>query len=116
MGSIVNTTEGRLANKVAIITGSSSGLGRAIALAYSREGASVVCADLGPGARKIITSETEANTDELIRKQGGKVMFVEANVTQSQSWEALVKRVVDEWGRIDMQVSLFPIPVNIARL
>jgi NAD(P)-dependent dehydrogenase (short-subunit alcohol dehydrogenase family) len=42
---------GRLQDKVAIITGSSSGLGRAIAFAYIREGARVVCADLSPAAR-----------------------------------------------------------------
>lgn len=93
---------GRLAGKVAIVTGSSSGLGRAIAQAYAREGAHVVCSDLQPGAREVIESETSANTDDLIRKDGGKAIFVQGDVTRAESWETLVEKAVSEFGRVDV--------------
>ena len=59
----------RLQDKVAIVTGSSSGLGRAIALRYSSEGAKVVCSDLSPAPRLQVDSESEP-THELIAKNG----------------------------------------------
>ena len=97
----------RLQGKVSIVTGSSSGLGRAIALAYSREGAHVVCADLSAGARAVIEAETSANTDYLIRKQGGKAIFVQTDVTKAESWEALVAAAVKEFGRTDVYARCF---------
>lgn len=93
---------GRLQDKVSIVTGSSSGLGRAIAFSYSKEGAHVVCVDLGPGARDQVRSETNANTDDLIRQQGGKAIFIQADVTKPSSWEDIVKKALEEFGRIDM--------------
>ena len=93
---------GRLQDKVSIVTGSSSGLGRAIAFAYSKEGAHVVCVDLSPGARDLVQSETNANTDDLIRQQGGKAIFIQADVTQASSWENIVTKALEEFGRIDV--------------
>lgn len=93
---------GRLQGKVSIVTGSSSGVGRAIALAYCKEGAHVVCVDLNPGARDLIQSETSANTDDLVRQQGGKAIFVQADVTKASDWEKVVAKTVGEFGRIDV--------------
>jgi NAD(P)-dependent dehydrogenase (short-subunit alcohol dehydrogenase family) len=93
---------GRLQNKVSIVTGSSSGLGRAIALTYSREGAHLVCVDLEAGAREVIESETDANTDDLIREQGGKAVFVKADVTKGEDWERVVREAVGAFGRVDV--------------
>jgi NAD(P)-dependent dehydrogenase (short-subunit alcohol dehydrogenase family) len=93
---------GRLVNKVAIITGSSSGLGRAIALLYAKEGASVVCADLRPNARLAIRGEAESNTHETIQKSGGKSIFVQTDVGDATQMEALIKEAVKEYGRLDM--------------
>lgn len=93
---------GRLQNKVSIITGSSSGIGRAIALEYSKEGAHIVCVDLKPGARDAIQSETNANTDDLIRQQGARAIFVQADVTKASSWENVVAKTVEEFGRVDV--------------
>jgi len=96
------TSPGRLQNKIAVVTGSSSGLGRAIALLYAKEGASVVCADLRPNARLNVRNEMEANTDELIRQSSGKAIFVQADAGDAVQMEVLVKRAVQEYGRLDM--------------
>lgn len=96
---------GRLAGKSAIITGSSSGLGRAIAILYAQEGASIVCADLRPSARKEIPNELEINTDELIQQSGGEAIFVKTDVGEAKDMQALVSRAVGEYGRLDMHVT-----------
>jgi NAD(P)-dependent dehydrogenase (short-subunit alcohol dehydrogenase family) len=96
---------GRLAGKSAIITGSSSGLGRAIAILYAQEGASIVCADLRQSARKEIPNELQVNTDELIRRSRGKAIFVKTDVGEAKDMEALVSRAVSEYGRLDMHVT-----------
>jgi len=92
----------RLQNKVAIVTGSSSGLGRAIALLYAKEGASVVCADLRPQARMNLGDEGEVNTDELIIREGGKAIFIKCDVGNAEDWEIAVKTCVGNFGRVDM--------------
>ena len=92
----------RLLNKVAIVTGASSGLGRAIALAYAREGAHLVCGDLQATTRSVIADELNINTDELIRQNGGKAIFIQTDVGNAASVEALVKAAVDEYGRLDV--------------
>jgi NAD(P)-dependent dehydrogenase (short-subunit alcohol dehydrogenase family) len=95
----------RLLNKIAIVTGSSSGLGRAISLAYHREGASVVCADLTPTARSQVPSETKINTHDLIKQQGGKSLFVETDVTDPKQMESLVSKAASAFGRLDVMVN-----------
>ncbi|MCJ1331361.1 hypothetical protein MMC10_008051 [Thelotrema lepadinum] len=95
----------RLLNKIAIVTGSSSGVGRAIARAYSREGASVVCSDLQPSACALVPEEAEINTDDLIRHEGGNAIFVEADVTSSQQMQTLVTKAAEEYGRLDVMVN-----------
>jgi len=92
----------RLLDKVAIVTGSSSGLGRAISLSYAREGAKVVCADLTPSARMKIQDEGEMDTHALIQKEGGHSIFVTTNVGEASDMEALVQAATKEFGRLDM--------------
>lgn len=94
----------RLSGKVCIVTGSSSGLGRAIARAYAREGGLLVCADLRQHARPDVEAESAVGTDELIRQQGGRALFVKADVSKADEVEAMVKAATAEYGRIDVSV------------
>ena len=96
---------GRLQDKVAIVTGSSSGVGRAIAILYANEGAKVICADLHPMARPEVPGETAIDTHELIMQSGGLASFVACNVGIAADVETLVGTAVAQYGRLDVQVS-----------
>ena len=102
----MTTTSQRLQHKTSVITGSSSGLGRAIALRYFREGSNVVCADLTPTARPGVPKETEIETHKLIQKDGGRAIFVKCDVGDAAQMEALIEAAVKEFGRVDMYVFL----------
>ena len=93
---------GRLESKVAIITGASSGIGRATSLTFAREGAAIVCGDLREASRQ--KSETEP-THQLIQKNGGKAIFVKCDTSKAQEVEALVQKAVQEYGRVDIMVN-----------
>lgn len=91
-----------LLEKVAIITGASSGLGRAIALAFAREGAIVVCADLDPIASVHMNDGDPKATHKIIGEKNGTSIFVKCNVDTSQNVQDLVNEAVQEYGRLDM--------------
>jgi NAD(P)-dependent dehydrogenase (short-subunit alcohol dehydrogenase family) len=99
---------GSLAGKIAIVTGSSSGLGRAISLAYAASGASVVCADLSPNAPES-SPGPRIPTHELLNAQSAngkpRSIFVECDMTKAASVEATVARAVQEFGRLDIMVN-----------
>lgn len=86
---------------MAIVTGSSSGVGRAIALALASEGAHVVCSDLRPDLRPGGYETETAPTHEVISRQG-KSIFKKADASSPQDVEGLVAAAVEEWGRLDM--------------
>jgi NAD(P)-dependent dehydrogenase (short-subunit alcohol dehydrogenase family) len=96
----------RLENQIAIVTGSSSGNGRAIALALSSAGATVVCADLNKKARKEgYEEDIEIDTDDAIQRRGGKAVYVQADVRCAKEVENLVTRTISEFGRLDIVVN-----------
>lgn len=92
----------RLQDKVAIVTGASSGLGRAISLRYAREGAKVVCADLSATARSQVPEELNITTHDQITRDGGDAIFVQTDVGDAGQMESLVQAAVDRFGRLDM--------------
>ncbi|KAL4954122.1 hypothetical protein BDW69DRAFT_205400 [Aspergillus filifer] len=92
-----------LQDKIAIVTGSSSGLGRAIATKYAQEGAKVVCADLSPTARS--HEEAAITTHDLIVQNGGEAIFVQTDVGDAVQMEKLVKVAVERFGRLDVLVN-----------
>ena len=83
-----------LENKVAVITGASSGIGKATALAFARAGAQLVL-----GARR--QAEGEAVAEE-IRRSGGDARFVTTDVADPEQVEALVQTAVDGYGKLDI--------------
>ena len=86
---------GALDGKVAIITGSSRGIGRAVALCFAEEGASVVV----NYSRSQEQAEAVVRT---IRERGGNAIAVRADVAVSDDVRAMVRETVDLWGRIDI--------------
>lgn len=96
----------RLAEKVTIVTGASSGLGRAIGLEFAANGVSlIVCADLRPDARGAWgASQADIHTHDLICQRYGekKAMFVRTDVTIAEEVERVVKEAVRAGGRLDM--------------
>ncbi len=84
---------GLVAGKVALVTGGGSGIGRASALTFAREGAKVVVAD--------VVVEGGEETVRLIQQRGGEAIFVKTDVSQATEVEALVARAVQTYGRLD---------------
>jgi glucose 1-dehydrogenase len=88
----------QLENKVAVVTGSGSGIGKAIALAFAREGAAVV-------VDYASHPEPARDTIEEIESIGGKAVSVRADVTDSEDVRTLIQTSVQEFGRLDILVN-----------
>ncbi len=80
-------------NKVVLVTGGSSGIGRATAIAFAREGAKVVVA-----ARRVKEGE---ETVGLIREAGSEGIFIKTDVTLEEEVRALIEKTIDTYGRLD---------------
>tara|TARA_R110002003_G_scaffold45_15_gene3579 strand:+ start:15843 stop:16388 length:546 start_codon:yes stop_codon:yes gene_type:complete len=97
---------GRLANRVAVITGSSSGIGRAISLAFAAEGANLVCSDIREDFRvEFRTDSLSGTTVQEAEKLGVKAIYQKCDTTQASEVEALVQKAVETYGRIDIMVN-----------
>jgi len=84
----------RLTNKVALITGAGTGIGRATAMLFAQEGAKLVVQDLN--------ADTAQDTAQLIKKAGGEAVSIGGDVTSSADAEAIVKKAVDTYARLDV--------------
>jgi NAD(P)-dependent dehydrogenase (short-subunit alcohol dehydrogenase family) len=84
----------KLKGRVAIVTGAAEGIGKAIAVAFAKEGAKVVIADINYEL-----------AEETIAEIGGDVMAVKADVTEWDEVTAMVKQTVEEFGRVDILVN-----------
>lgn len=83
--------------KVAIVTGAASGIGRAAALAYAMNGAKVVISDVDEkGADKVVQSIVDA---------GGKAFFVQTDVSKPQDCEKLVQQTLTKYNRLDIALN-----------
>lgn len=86
-----------LVNKVAIVTGASSGIGEAIALTFAAEGAKVIVSDINEeGGNKVV---------EQIKSQGGEAFFIKADTSKPEENERLVAETVKHFGKLDIAVN-----------
>jgi NAD(P)-dependent dehydrogenase (short-subunit alcohol dehydrogenase family) len=88
---------GRLAGKVAIVTGGASGIGRATCRLFGREGAAVTVADIDEAGGQAVADEVE--------REGGRARFHRLDVTLEADWTTVVEQVVGEHGRLDVLVN-----------
>jgi NAD(P)-dependent dehydrogenase (short-subunit alcohol dehydrogenase family) len=84
---------GRVEGKVALVTGGASGIGRATALTFAREGAKLVVADMN--------EDGGHQTVHMITEKSGEAIFVRTDVSQAVEVQALISTAVETYGRLD---------------
>lgn len=92
------TGSGRLAGKIALITGADSGIGRAVAIAFAREGADVAVAYLNE-------HEDAKETARWVEQAGRQCLLLPGDIAQKSHCQALVDKAVERFGRIDVLVN-----------
>ena len=90
---MVTRQNGSYAGKVAFVTGAANGIGRAAALAFAREGASVVVAD--------VSEQGNRETARLVEQAGGRALAVRCDVSRAEDVKAALDRTVEAFGRLD---------------
>jgi 3-oxoacyl-[acyl-carrier protein] reductase len=98
----------RLKEKVAIITGAGSGIGKATAERFSEEGSTVIIADLPQSKGELVAQE--------IRDKGGTALFIPVDVTQANQVHDLVERTIKDFHRIDVLYNNAGIAMPITRV
>jgi NAD(P)-dependent dehydrogenase (short-subunit alcohol dehydrogenase family) len=92
--------------RVAIVTGSSSGNGRGIALSLAEAGLSIVCADIRQAPREGgFDADGDVATDDLIRRRGGRSTYLPTDVSSAAQVQTLVDTAVGAFGRLDVLVN-----------
>jgi len=89
---------GRLTGKVAVITGGDSGIGRAVAIAYAREGADVLISYLSE-------DQDAEETAKYVEDAGRRAVLVRGDVSKAQHCRDIIDRAVGEFGRVDILVN-----------
>lgn len=92
------TGSGRLANKIALITGADSGIGRAVAIAFAREGADVAIAYLDE-------HEDAKETARWVEEAGRQCLLLPGDLAQKANCQTIVDKTVEQFGRIDVLVN-----------
>ena len=92
----------KLEGRVAVVTGGGSGIGAAASVAFAREGARVVVADINEAGAK--------TTVELIERAGGQGVVVRADVTRAADVQATVENAMTTWGRLDVYFANAGVP------
>ena len=92
------TGSGRLQNKIALITGGDSGIGRAVAIAFAREGADVAISYLDE-------HEDAEETARWVKQAGRQCLLLPGDLAQKQQCEDIVSKTVEQFGRIDVLVN-----------
>src|SRR5512144_1400452 len=100
-GEETYTGSGKLVGKAAVITGGDSGIGRAVAIAYAREGADVLISYLGGAGEEADAKDTA----RLVEDAGRTAVLVKGDVSDPQHCRDVVARAVEEFGKIDVLVS-----------
>src|SRR6185437_3738532 len=98
---------GLLNGKVTLVTGAASGIGRAAAIAFAREGARVLVADM--------TEDAGRETVKLVKDTGGEATFVKCDVARAADAESLVAAAVKTYGRLDGAFNNAGVAGKIAR-
>jgi NAD(P)-dependent dehydrogenase (short-subunit alcohol dehydrogenase family) len=89
---------GRLTDKVAVITGADSGIGRAVAIAYAREGADVVISYLSE-------DDDAYDTASYVEKAGRSALLIKGDVSSTWHCQSIIERTVEKFGRVDILVN-----------
>ena len=97
----------RLKDRVAIVTGGSSGIGRGVCLEYAREGAKIVVADVieHPKPGKHHDKDVTTPTMDVIKDLGGDGLFYQTDMSEEDSVRALVQETIAHYGRLDIIVN-----------
>src|SRR4051812_42150319 len=90
---MANRVNGTHTGKVAFVTGAGGGIGRAAALAFAREGASVVVAD--------VSEKNNQETASLIGESGGRALAVQCDVRRAENIKAALDKTIETFGRLD---------------
>jgi NAD(P)-dependent dehydrogenase (short-subunit alcohol dehydrogenase family) len=92
--SKAHKSPGLLDGRVALVTGAASGIGRATALLFSKEGAAVALADIDQAQGRLVAA--------MIEKNGGKAVFIAADVSRARDCQRAVETAIREFGKIDI--------------
>lgn len=89
---------GRLQGKIALITGADSGIGRAVAALYAREGADIAIVYL-------LEDDDAAETKRIVEAEGRKALIIRADIGSKEACDRIVRQTIDAFGRIDILVN-----------